>query len=248
MYTRLFFTAGLLALGALLGGCASSNPYAGMSADQLFEAGAQAFAEDDWDEAVKLFERLIFAEPTHPRMVEARMYLARAYFNRDDYITSASEFNRILDRHPGHQMAPDAALGICKSYVELSPHVQRDQAYTVQAMAACDNVVQDFGAFEAAVEARELRERMRYKLARKELVAGEFYFKRKMYDSGIIFFNDLLTLYPETPQAAQALLYLYRSYMAINWEAEAEQAKERLLRDFPDSEAAAELLANGGGG
>lgn len=219
-----------------------------MDGDDLFELGAREFQEEDWDETIRVFERFLFADPSHERIVDGRMYLARAYFNRGDYITAASEFSRILDRHPGNALAPDAALGVCKSYVALSPHIQRDQGYTVQAVSSCDNVAEDFGSFEVSVEAEALRDQMREKLARKTLIAGEFYFRRKLYDSGVIYFNDVLTNYPRTDSAAQALLRLYQSYTEIGWDREAGEARERLLRDFPDSEAAEEVRANDGDG
>jgi outer membrane protein assembly factor BamD len=219
-----------------------------MDADQLFEVGARKFQEEDWDEAVRVFERFLFADPTNSRIVEARLYLARAYFNREDYITAASEFTRIIDRHPGDPRAPEAALGICKSYVAMSPHIERDQSYTLQAYNACANVVQDFGGSEVSIEAEQLRDQMREKLARKELSRGDFYFQRKMYDSGIIYYNGLLTQYPRTEAAAEALFRLYESYTQIGWEAEAEEARQRLLREFPDSDAARQVRADGGDG
>jgi len=248
MYRKLPATAALLALGLFLQGCSSAPPYQGMSGDELFELGAQEFAGGDWDEAIRVFERFLLADPTNERIVEGRVYLARAYFNREDYITAASEFTRILDRHPGDALAPDAALGVCKSYVALSPDIQRDQSYTLQAYNACDNVVQDFGSYEVADEAAALRDRMHEKLARKTLVAGEFYYRRNLYDSGIIYFNDVLTNFPGTEAAAEALLRLYQSYTAIGWEREAGEARERLLREFPDSEEADEVRANGDSG
>jgi outer membrane protein assembly factor BamD len=247
MYTRLYFAAALF-LGMAVQGCTSASPYQGLGADELFAMGERAFEAQDWDEAVRVFERFVFADPTHEEMVRARMYLARAYYNREDYLTAVSEFTRILDRHPGNPLAPEASLGVCQAYVQMSPHVQRDQAFTAQALTACQNVVEDFGSFQVAVEAAALRDQMREKLAEKILIAGEFYFRRKMYDSGIIYFNDVLTTYPQSQAAAQALLFLYRSYLAINWDTEAEDAKARLFRDFPDSEAAEELRANGEGG
>ena len=248
MYTRLSAIALFSLLGALFQGCSSAPPYQGLDGDDLFELGAREFEDEDWDEAVRVFERFLFADPTNDRVVQGRLYLARAYFNREDYITAASEFGRILDRHPGHPLAPDAALGVCKSYVALSPHIQRDQGYTLQAFNSCDNVVQDFGASQVSVEAEALRDQMREKLARKTFIAGDFYFRRRLFDSGIIYFNDVLAKYPNTDTAAQALLRLHQSYTEIGWEREADEARERLLRDFPDSEAAREVRANGGEG
>jgi outer membrane protein assembly factor BamD len=248
MQIRRSQAAAILLLGGFLGGCASTPPYQGLDADQLFELGAQEFEAGKWDEAVRAFERFLYEDPTNARIVEARLYLARAYFNREDYLTSASEFSRIIDRHPGDVRAPEASLGICKSYVALSPDIQRDQSYTLQAFNACDNVVQDFGGSEVSMEAEQLRDQMSEKLARKELSRGDFYFRRKLYDSGIIYYNGLLTQYPRTQAAAQALLRLYQSYTEIGWEREAEEARQRLLRDFPDSEEAREVRADGGEG
>jgi len=53
------------------------------------------------------------------------MYLSRSYYNRKDYLTAVSEFTRVLDRH---------------------------QAYTAQALIACENVVQDFGGVEVSLQ------------------------------------------------------------------------------------------------
>lgn len=236
----------ILLVAGLASACASGPRYQGMTGDQLFELGAQKFAEKDWGKAAEVFERLIFAEPTYPRIVEARVYLARAYYNKGEYITSVAEFSRVLDRHPGDPLAPEASLGVCKSFVAQSPDVQRDQSFTTQAWNSCQNTVSDFAGTQAAVEAAELRDSMEAKLAHKIFIGGDFYYKRKIYHSGIIYFNDLLEQYPGSDWAAEALLRLYQSYSALDWDTEAQEAKDRLLREFPDSDAAAEIRSEGG--
>ncbi|MGD2120288.1 MAG: outer membrane protein assembly factor BamD [Gemmatimonadota bacterium] len=237
-----------LLLVALLGGCASAPRYEGMEPEELFALAARAFDDEDWDEATQAFERLIFTEPTYERVVEARMYLARAYYNKGEYITAISEFTRIVDRHPGHQLAPEASLGICQCYAAQSPHIQRDQTLTGQAWTACQNTAIDFRGTEVAARAEEIRDQMEDKLAHKIYSYGDFYYRRNLLPSGIIYFNDVLERYPESRWTANALLRLYQSYSSLEWDTEAEEAKERLLREFPDSEAAKEIGANGGGG
>jgi outer membrane protein assembly factor BamD len=238
MHTGYTTSAALLVIGAMLLGCASAPPFQGLNADQLFEMGAAKFQEEDWDEAVDVFERVISVDPTFGRLVEARMYLARAYYNRGDYITAVSEFNRILDRHPGHVLAPEASLGICHSLVAQSPHVQRDQTYTAQAWTACQNTVADFGGHEVGAEATELRDQMLEKLAEKTYVTAEFYLRRKVYQPAILYYNELVDQFPNSQWIDDALLGLYRAYTATDWQQEAEEARSRILRDFPDSEAA----------
>ena len=237
-----------LFLIALMGGCASAPRYDGMEADDLFALGAQAFEEEDWDESTQVFERLIFTAPTFERLVEARMYLARAYFNKGEYITSVSEFTRIVDRHPGHELASEASLGICQSYAAQSPHVQRDQTLTGQAWSACQATAIDFRGTEVAVQAEEIRNQMEDKLAQNIYEVGDFYFERDLIPSGLIYFKSVLDQYPGNRWSANALLRLYQSYVELEWDTEAEEAKGRLLREFPDSEAAKEIGNAGGGG
>ena len=231
---------------AVLVGCGSTPEYEGVPADQLFAMGSRAFEEEDWDKAIEIFEQLIFSEPTDPRVVEIRMYLARSHYNKGEYVTAVSEFTRVLDRRPGHPLAPEASLGVCQSYVAQSPHVQRDQTFTIQAWNACQNAMTDFRGTGVAEQARELRDRMESKLAQKIFIAGDFYYQRNLYHSGIIYFTDLLEQYPRNEWAAQALLRLYQSYSSLEWDSEAREARERLLREFPDSEAAREIGAEGG--
>jgi len=239
--------AGLFAV-ALLGGCAATSEFEGLDGDDLFEIGAREYEAGEWDKATEVFERLLFADPSYARLVEARMYLARAYYNKGEFITSVSEFTRILDRNPGHPLAPEASLGICQSYVAQSPDVQRDQTFTVQAWSACQNTLGDFRGTEVAVEAESLRDQMEGKLAEKIFVNGDFYYRRKFYHSGIIYFNDVLDQYPGNEWASQALLRLHQSYLGLEWDVEAGEARDRLLREFPDSEAAKMVGAGGEGG
>jgi outer membrane protein assembly factor BamD len=227
--------------GAMLLGCASTPPYQGMGADELFELGSAKFQEEDWDEAVDVFERVITTDPTFDRLVETRMYLARAYYNRGDYITATAEFERVMDRHPGHELAPEASLGICQSFVAQSPHVQRDQDPTRQAWTACQNTVADFSGREVAAEATRLRDQMYEKLARKEYEVGHYYLRRKLYQPAIQYFSFQLDLYPDTDWDDDSLLGLYKAYVAIQWEREAEEVRDRICRDFQDSEAATEV-------
>lgn len=243
---RLVPAASLILLAAVAAACASTPPYQGLTTDQLFELGAREFEEKDWDEAVRVFERFLSAESSSPRAVEARMYLARAYFNRKEYLTAATEFGRIVERHPGHPLAPEASLGICQSYAALSPHVQRDQSYTEQAVRACGNTLMDFPAHPVAAQAREIRDSMVEKLAEKLYIAGDFYFRRKLYHSAILYFGHVLRDYPRTKAAPKALLRTYQAYLALDWDREAQETRERLLREYPESPEARSLRSEGG--
>ena len=88
---------------------------------------------------------------------------------------------------------------------------------------------------------------MRQRLAESEFGRADFYFRRQLYDSAIKYYEFVVRLYPETEWAPMALLGLYRSNQAIGYDDLAEEARERLLAQYPDSPAAAEVRTNGAG-
>ena len=229
-------------LALSLAGCASAPPFQGLDQDQLYDRAVQAFDEEDWDQAQLAAERLLFAYTSYDREVEVRFLLAETFLNKEEYLSASSEYQRMLDRFPGHPRAGDASLGICRSYGELSPNTQRDQAYTLQAMSACQNVIADFPGTDAEIEAEEVWQRMNAKLGRALFEEGQFYFRRKLWDSAIIYFEDVLDSFPGTPSAPPALLQLYNCFNEIGWDDRAEEAKERLLERYPDSDAAREIV------
>lgn len=224
-------------------GCSSAPAYQGMEAPQIFELAQQALEEGEWNDAIDAFERLISAHPGFPRLDEARMGLAQAHFEKGEYVTAAAEFERFIIRYPSHGRVAEASLGICRSYAALSPHPQRDQEYTARARDACRQTRDEFQGMNVAEEAEEIRREMVEKLAESEYLAGRFYQRRDFHDSAIIYFQDVVDFYPETRWAPRAFLAMYRSYRAIGWDEEAEEARDRLLFLYPDSQPAAELRA-----
>ena len=248
MFTQMrrFTVLALLAL-PLEGACRSTNLYQGMDATQLLALGRQKYESRDWDDAIRALDRLVFSFADAPEVAEARLLMARSYSGKGDHLTARSEFQRFLDRFPGHPEAPAAALGICSSLVELSPAPQRDQVYTNEALMLCRNVVVDYAGTPQAEEAARLAEEMRLKLAEKDYLNAEFYFRRKLYDSAIIYYEIVVEFFGDTEWAPRALLGIYRSNKAIGYEDLADEAKERLLSQYPDSPAAEEVRVDGVG-
>lgn len=237
--------AALLASSLLLVGCGSADRYQGLSAEQLLQQATQEYQEEEWDNAARALERLLASYGTSDLIVQARLMLGHTYYAKGDYLTARSEYTRFLDRFAGHPDAPEAAVGSCRSLVALSPEPQRDQGYTLDAMSTCRNVVVDYAGTPQAEEAAQLANEMRLKLAEKDYLSAEFYYRRKLYDSAIIYFQDVAARYPETEWAPKALLGVYESNVAIGYEDEAEEARTRLLEMYPDSEAAQSVRTNG---
>lgn len=234
----------LLAVLFVLGpaACASAPRLDRMTQDELWRYAVREFERERWARAIAALERLTLAYPNFEGIVDARYRLAQAYFKKEDYLIAASEFQRIMERYPSHELADDAALGVCQSYFELSPIPQRDQTYTRQGITACENVIRSYPGTESVVRASELRDSLRTKLAEKDYQNGDYYFRRRLYDSAIIYYEGVVERYPDTAVAPKALLRLVETYSRIGYQEEADSARARLLRQYPNSPEARQLV------
>lgn len=235
-------SAGLAACGA------GMSRYQDVPPGELFAMAEADMAAENYDNAIRILDRLLVANGDWERLPEARLALGNAHFAKESFLTARAEYQRFLDRYAGHPGSPDASLGICKSLSALSPRPQRDQGYTQEAMGSCRNVVVDFAGQTQAVEAAQISNELRHVLAQKEFMNAEFYFRRQMYDSAILYYQFVVNLYSESEYAPEALLGIYLSNQAIGYQDLADVAKDRLMLEYPSSEAATTLTAGDSGG
>jgi outer membrane protein assembly factor BamD len=75
----------------------------------------------------------------------------------------------------------------------------------------------------------------------KNYDAGLFYFRRKAFDSAILYFKDVLTRYPNAPAVKQTSLKLVEAYRAIRYREDASdlctQLRKRYVNDVGVKEA-----------
>lgn len=221
--------------------CSSTPPFAGWTADELFEHGRAAFEEEDWDEARRAFERLALTFPGFDSTVAGRHYLAGAFFADEEYLSAVSEFTRIVQVHPDDERAPEAWMGLCRSYAAMSPNPQRDQQYTVQARTTCQNVASDFPGTPIGDSAATIALDMHGKLAAKAYGEGYFYFQRNILESAELVFLDLVDSFEGTESAPRAMARLIDIYEEWEWPEQREEIVAKLRDTYPESPEAKAL-------
>lgn len=237
----------LLILACVVGivGCTSTPEYVGMSQEEGFAYAQRRYDDGEYKDAIEALEQITASFPDFERMPEVRLLMADAYFDDGDFLTAVSEYTRVLDRYVNTPQGPPAALGICKAYVELSPIPQRDQTFTEQALTACENTARDYPGTNQGDEAQALATDMFERLAERDFQIGESYFRLKFYDSARIYYEDVVAEYPTTPAAPRSLARLVELFTIIQYDDLAEQSRQRLLTEYPDSPSALQLKENG---
>ncbi len=230
----------------LLAACTSREiPPAQLAPDVLFQRGMAAYKAQEYKQAAELLDAFVQKQLGDPRIPTARMTLARAQLQREEYLLAAGNFERVVSDYPADSLAREARLGLCDAYARLAPKPPLDQEYTKVALAHCESVSALYPQMEEGTRARELIAELRGKLAAKAFDTGVFYFRRGAYDSAVIYLTDVVDSYPETPIAPTALLKLMQSYAKIGYEEEEQAARDRLFRDYPESSEARGLRGLG---
>jgi outer membrane protein assembly factor BamD len=226
----------------LLGGaaCASTPRFMGKTADELWTTAQQDFAKGDYQHSIDELDWLISSFPEFAQAPDAQYLLARTYFEDKQYILASDEYQRFLQRYPRSELIPEAGLGICRSEAAMSPIPERDQMYTRRAAQVCADVAREYQAFPAAAAAGAIATEMRAKLAEKEFRTGEYYSKRKAYDSAIMNWERVVEDWGDTEWAPRALLAISRAYDKIGYKEESTEACQRLKNAYASSDAARE--------
>jgi len=219
--------------------------YPGLTAEEIWALGLQAREQEEWQDAAEAFEFVLFA-PGFERAAEARLLLGEAQYRDGRYIEARSEYQRVIDRWPADTVAVRAALGVCRSLVALSPITQRDQSFTRQARLACRQVAADLAGTVMGLEAGGLAGQMQLKLAEQDYDTGLHYQKRRLFDSALLYFEEVVSEFSETEWAPWALYQMVDVFGRIGYQRDVETTRDLLLETYPDSEPAQLLLADGG--
>ncbi|HEX6927461.1 MAG TPA: outer membrane protein assembly factor BamD [Longimicrobiaceae bacterium] len=242
--TRLFWIRGVL-LAFLLAGCAGNqiNP-AQLTADELYTQAMGFYEAGNLGRALPLMESFVQLHFGDPRAPDVRLELGKAYERRRQYITAASHYQRLVEDYPTSPHALTARFGICHAYYRLSPPPQLDQNYTYSGIAHCESVATNYPNTEEAQKAAEYLEEMRNKLAQKLYDNGTFYMRRRAYDAAEVYLQRVVENFPQTPFAPKAIASLIETYERMGYVEAAEEQREKLLSEYPESPEAQELSAS----
>lgn len=222
-------------------GCGARQQAAPPTADELYARGVAFYEAGRHDRAIENLERFVEAQFGDDRIPYARLLLGRAHMARRDYLLAAGEFDRLVNFYPRHLYVPEARGLLCEAFYHLSPRPQLDQEHTVAAIQHCEHVIAAYPGTPDAEQARERIAELRHKLAEKAYQNGMFYLRRRAYDAAAIYFQQVVDGFADTSVAPAALLRLVETYTRVGYVEDARDARERLLRDYPESEEARTL-------
>jgi len=194
------------------------------------------FRHGDFGRALLLFRRLLYElSATQPEIAEVQYSIAECYFQTGDRVQAAHDFRQVADQYPTSEYAPLALLRAGDANLRLWRRPELDPSYGQSALAIYQELAGRYPGTEAAARAQAHVQQLREWFSEKDYKNGMFYFRRRAYDSAIIYFKDVIANYPEAKLAPDALLRLVDSYRAIGYSDELKETCDHLRRFYPQA-------------
>jgi outer membrane protein assembly factor BamD len=240
---RIALVAATATILPLLAGCSTlgigddkaETGYVARDAESLYTAAKDRLDRGDVQIAAALFDEVERQHPYSPWARRAQLMSAFSYYVASDYNKSIESAQRFLQIHPGNKDAPYAYYLIALSYYEQINDVDRDQAVTLQALSALQDVQRRYPNSEYASDARVKIDLVNDHLAGKEMEIGRFYERTGSWLAAQIRFQNVVEKYQTTSHTAEALFRLTETSLALGIPTEAQKYAAVLGSNYPGS-------------
>lgn len=156
-------------------------------------------------QGVEYLESIIKTAPYSEYAPIGLMTIARTQQKLGETDAAIDALDRMVNNYPQSFLAPDAYLGLAKAHSDLVQGPNYDQASTQQALTYYQDFLILFPNDPAVSNASSGHDAMRTMLAESKMQMANFFdYYRDNYVAARVFYNEAITIYPESEVAARA--------------------------------------------
>jgi len=206
-------------------GCASIDPQDEKPAHELASDGMEEFKKENYNKAIKSFEKLRDWYPFSKFAILAELKIADSHYYLKEYEEAVFEYEEFEGLHPGNEVVPYVIYQIGLCYFEQIDTIDRDQTSSSKALDMFKRLKQQFPENEYALKADEHINICLKNLAEHEYYVGLFYYKSKHYKAALHRFRKVVKNYPDIEIHQKALKHIALC------EALLQKAQKKVLSD-----------------
>jgi outer membrane protein assembly factor BamD len=204
------------------------------TSESLFTAGVERLKQRKWDHAVAAFEKLTLDLPARDTLLPAsHYYLAQAHSGRGEHLLAAQAYYRLAESFATDTLADLSLYLAAREYQKLWRSPLLDSQYGGEAVATYQTLLALYPDTKWRDSVDQQLGLLQEWFATKDYESGMHYFRRKAFDSAIIYLRDVVTRYPETARARDAYLRLARAYEAIRYRDDKADVCKTLREKYP---------------
>lgn len=156
-------------------------------------------------EAINQFEYIIANAPYGDYAPLALMNISFIATKRNDSEVAIDALDRLINFYPQSKLAPEAYYNLAKTYADLVKGEEYDQGSTRQAISYYEDLLVLFPENEQIGLVEANLRKMENLLALNRFSLGDFYyFYRNNNTAALTFYNETITIAPESEAAADA--------------------------------------------
>jgi outer membrane protein assembly factor BamD len=161
------------------------------------------------EKGLEFYEQVIVNAPYSDYAPLALMNAAQAYTRTDNRDAAIDALDRMINNYPESFLTSDAYLKLAATQASITQGPPYDQASTQLALTYFqDYLILYPGESDAAIAAQGFTS-SRAMLAESKMTMGDFYYKKRSnYRAAKVFYNEAITLHPDSTTSERARRYL----------------------------------------
>ena len=157
------------------------------------------------ERAIQYFEVIVQTAPYSDYAPLALMNAARGYHKISETPAAIDALDRMINTYPRNVLTPDAYLKIAQTHASLVEGPYYDQSSTKEAITYYEDYMILFPGDAGMATAEKGLLEMKTVLAQSKLTIANYYYKyRRNYKAAKVFYNEAITVFPDSELAAQA--------------------------------------------
>jgi outer membrane protein assembly factor BamD len=157
------------------------------------------------EKGIEFLEQVVTNAPFSEYAPLSLMSAAQAYTDTGDRDASIDALDRMINNYPESFLTPDAYLKLAATQASITQGPPYDQASTQLALTYFqDYLILYPGEADASIATQGFDD-ARVMLAESKMNMGDFYYRyRSNYTAAKVFYNEAITIHPDSPVAARA--------------------------------------------
>lgn len=219
----------------LLSSCASDEKKTD-NAEATFNLAQEYEKDERYDEAIKKYSEVKNKYPYSQFATKSELAIADVYYKQESYGEAQINYQTFRELHPTHPQSDYVIFRTGLSFFQQLPEtIDRDLSLATDAISSFEELLQKHPQSVFANEAKEKRESSLKKLAQKEDYVGDFYFKRKIFDSALSRYEFLVANYAQLGLDERAIARAYYSAVKLKDKTKTKKYRDLLKTQFPGS-------------